>query len=247
MKLFLVGLGPGRPGDMTPAACAAIEQADIICGYTFYINLIKNLYPEKTYHASPMKQEMERCRWAVDEASRGKTVALICSGDAGIYGMAGPALQLAAGTGVEVEIVPGITAAVSGAALLGAPLMNDFCVISLSDYLTPWDRIEKRLRAAANGDFCIVIYNPRSRKRPDHLRRACGILLELLSPLTVCGWVRNAGREGQEYRICTLAELQEEPLDMFCTAYIGNTDTIVLNGKMVTRRGFSFENTVQNS
>ena len=238
MKIVLVGLGPGRLEDMTPAACAAIGQADVVCGYTFYIELVKKIFPEKPCHATPMRQEMERCRWAVREAAGGKNVAMVCSGDAGIYGMAGPVLEMARDASVEVEIIPGITAAVSGAALLGAPLMNDFCVISLSDYLTPWERIEKRLRSAAQGDFCIAIYNPCSKKRPDHLKKACGILLELLDPQTVCGWVRNAGRNGQETRICTLKELQDEPLDMFCTAFIGNSDTAAVNGKMITKRGY---------
>ena len=235
-KIFIVGLGPGSEAYLTPQAAAAMEQADLLCGYTLYIDLVKDRFPGKKTYTTPMTRELERCRWAVERAAEGQTVAMLCSGDAGVYGMAGPVLQLAGG--VDVEVIPGITAALSGAALLGAPLMHDFCVISLSDLLTPWPLIEKRLEAAALGDFSLVLYNPMSHKRPEHLKKACDILLRHRSPETVCGWVRNIGREGEEAHILTLAELRESRLDMFTTVFVGSSATQNLGGRMVTPRGY---------
>lgn len=237
-KLFLVGLGPGDPQGMTEAARAALEQAEVFCGYTVYLELVKEQFPNKETYTTPMTRELERCQWAVDRAAQGKTVAMLCSGDAGVYGMAGPVLELAAGKNVEIEVVPGVTAALSGAAILGAPLMHDFCVISLSDLLTPWEMIARRLRCAAAGDFSIALYNPRSKKRPEHLRRACQILLEEKSPDTVCGWVRNIGRAGQTHGLLTLGTLGEMELDMFTTVFIGASTTKVIEGRMVTPRGY---------
>lgn len=236
-KLFLVGLGPGDPQGMTEAARAALEQAEVLCGYTVYLDLVKEQFPEKETYTTPMTRELERCQWAVNRAAQGKIVAMLCSGDAGVYGMAGPVLELAEGKNVEIEVVPGVTAAISGAAVLGAPLMHDFCVISLSDLLTPWETIARRLRCAAAGDFSIVLYNPRSKKRPEHLRRACQILLEEKSPDTVCGWVRNIGRAGQTHGVVTLGELGRMELDMFTTVFIGASSTKVIDGRMVTPRG----------
>lgn len=237
-KLFLVGLGPGNPRGMTEAARTALEQAEVLCGYTVYLDLVKEQFPEKETYTTPMTRELERCQWAVNRAAQGKIVAMLCSGDAGVYGMAGPVLELAEGKNVEIEVVPGVTAAISGAAVLGAPLMHDFCVISLSDLLTPWETIARRLRCAAAGDFSIVLYNPRSKKRPEHLRRACQILLEEKSPDTVCGWVRNIGRAGQAHGIVTLGELGRMELDMFTTVFIGASSTKVIDGRMVTPRGY---------
>lgn len=237
-KLYLVGIGPGDTPNMTGAAMAAMEEADVLCGYTVYLELVRDLFPDKETYTTPMRKELDRCEWAVDQAEQGRTVAMICSGDAGVYGMAGPVLELAEGRDVEIEIVAGVTAALSGAALLGAPLMHDFCVISLSDLLTTWGKIEQRLCLAAVGDFAIVLYNPRSRKRPEHLRRACEILLRYESPDTVCGWVRNIGREGQCQGLTTLAELGDLDLDMFTTVFIGTSYTRVIDGRMVTHRGY---------
>ena len=187
-----------------------------------------------------MTQEISRCRWALDKASAGHTVAMVCSGDAGVYGMASPLLELAADyPQVEVEIVPGVTAALSGGAALGAPLAHDFCVISLSDLLTPWSAIETRLRCAAAGDFSLCLYNPASKKRADFLKKACDLLLEYRSGETVCGWVRNIGREGQESRVLTLRELRGESLDMFTTVFIGSSATRQLGDRMVTPRGYT--------
>ena len=239
-KLYIVGLGPGGPEGMTAAARAAMEKADVLCGYTVYIDLVRPLYPDKEVYTTPMTREIERCRRALEIAAAGRTVAMVCSGDAGVYGMAGPIYQLAGEfPGVELEVVPGVTAATAGAAVLGAPLMHDFCVISLSDLLTPWPTIETRLRCAGGGDFAVCLYNPSSRKRADYLRRACDILLAAgKSPDTVCGWVRNIGRDGQESRVMTLARLREESVDMFTTVFIGNAATRQLGGKMVTPRGY---------
>ncbi len=238
-KVYVVGIGPGEEAQITPLARAAMERADVLCGYTVYIELVRPLYPDKETYTTPMTRERERCRWAMETAQSGRTVAMLCSGDAGVYGMAGPLLQLSPDfPAVEVEVVPGITAALSGAAALGAPLMHDFCVISLSDLLTPWETIENRLTCAARGDFSLCMYNPSSKKRADYLRRACDILLREKGPDTVCGWVRNIGRDGQESRVLTLAQLREEQVDMFTTVFVGSSATRSINGRMVTPRGY---------
>ena len=238
-KVYAVGIGPGGEEFFTQEAKAALERADVIAGYTVYVDLVKDLYPDKETYTTPMKQEIERCRWAIEKASTGKTVAMVCSGDAGVYGMAGLLFELADQyEGVEIEVVAGVTAANSGAAVLGAPLGHDFCLISLSDLLTPWELIEKRLHCAAEADFAICIYNPRSKKRADHLQKACNIIMEHKSPDTVCGWVKNIGREGQEFNIVTLAQLEQEPIDMFTTVFIGSASTKVIAGRMVTPRGY---------
>jgi len=224
---------------MTLQARAALERADVLCGYTVYVDLVRELFPDKETYATPMRRELDRCRWALEAASQGKTVALVCSGDAGVYGMAGPLLQLGAEfPEVEVEVVPGVTAALSGAALLGAPLGHDFCVISLSDLLTPWEVIEKRLECAAQGDFAICIYNPASKKREDYLSRTCDILMRYKSPETLCGWVRNIGRAREEKKLLTLVQLREERADMFTTVFVGSSTTQDVNGHMVTPRGY---------
>lgn len=238
-KIFIVGLGPGSAGQMTLDARAALAEADVLCGYTVYVDLVREDFPGKEILTTPMRHEIERCRLALAAAEEGRTVAMLCSGDAGVYGMAGPILSLLADyPNVEVCIVPGITAAISGAAVLGAPLMNDFCVISLSDLLTPWPVIEKRLRAAAAGDFAVCIYNPASHRRTDNLRRACEILLAEKSGDTPCGWVRQIGREGQEKRILTLRDLAEETVDMFTTVFVGNSATERVGDYLVTARGY---------
>ena len=239
-KVYIVGIGPGGAEFMTAEAVAAMEKADVLCGYTVYIDLVKDLFPEKETYTTPMMQERERCIWALETAKEGKTVAVVCSGDAGVYGMAGLVLQLAEDfPKVEIEVVAGVTAALSGGALLGAPLGHDFCVISLSDLLTPWEVIERRLRCAAEGDFAVCLYNPASKKRADYLQKACDILLAVgKSPETVCGWARNIGRDGQEKKIFSLGELREETLDMFTTVFIGSENTKNLSGWMVTPRGY---------
>jgi precorrin-3B C17-methyltransferase len=174
---------------------------------------------------------------ALEAAENGKVTAIVCSGDAGVYGMAGLVLEFSADyPDVEVAVVAGVTAALSGAAVLGAPMGHDFAVISLSDILTPWSTIEKRLHMAAEGDFCIALYNPSSKKRHDYLKKACDILLQHLPEDRICGYVRNIGRDGQEYRILTLRELSETEADMFTTVFVGSENTMIINGKMVTKR-----------
>ena len=238
--VFVVGLGPGGPQFLTAQAQSALQQAEVLCGYTVYLDLIRPYFPDKTFYSTGMTKEIDRCRWALETARSGKTVALVCSGDAGVYGMASPLLELAEQfPAVTVEVVPGLTAALSGGAVLGAPLAHDFCIISLSDRLTPWVVIEKRLAAAAMGDFCVALYNPSSKGRPDYLEKAIRILLENgKSPETVCGLVRNIGREGQSHVILPLAQLEHTPVDMFTTVFIGNAQTRELQGRMVTPRGY---------
>lgn len=237
-KLYVVGIGPGSPEQLTYAARGALETAEVIAGYGVYVELLRPLFPGKEFLVTPMRQEAERCRVAIAAAHAGKRVALVSSGDAGVYGMACLALELSQGSDVDVEIIPGVTAALSGAALLGAPLSHDFAVISLSDLLTPWEKIEKRLELAARADFCIALYNPASHRRADYLRRACDILLRQISPRTVCGVARNIGREGESSAVMTLAELRDWNADMFTTAFIGNSQTRNIDGRMVTPRGY---------
>lgn len=238
-KLYVVGLGPGDEQNMTGRALAALEESEVVVGYTAYVDLIRARYPDKAFLATAMRGEAERCRMALEAACAGRTVAVVSSGDAGVYGMAGLIYELAQGYDpIDIEVVPGVTAACSGAALLGAPLIHDFAVISLSDLLTPWELIERRLEAAGAADFCICLYNPASRRRADYLQRACDILLRSRAPGTVAGLVRNVGRAGESVRVLTLGELRETRADMFTTVFIGNSQTKNLNGSMVTPRGY---------
>lgn len=238
----MVGIGPGEYESMTIRAERVLKDCDVIVGYTVYVKLIEEYFPGKEFLTTPMRQEKERCELAFSEATKGKSVAMICSGDAGVYGMAGLILEIGVKyPQISVEIVPGITAASSGAALLGAPLMHDFAVISLSDLLTPWETIERRLRAAAAADFSVCIYNPASKKRADYLRRACEILMEEKPPETVCGVVQNIGRDGEERQVMTLQELASFEADMFTTVFVGNSQTEQIPGEhrwMVTPRGY---------
>lgn len=238
-KIYVVGIGPGNEEFMTFQARNVIENADVICGYTVYVDLVRHMAGDKEIYATGMMKEKDRCKWAIERAAEDKVVALVCSGDAGVYGMASLVLELAQDHAeVEVEIVTGVSAVLSGGAVLGAPVAHDFCVVSLSDHLTEWSLIEKRIRLGGEADFIMVLYNPKSKKRPEYINRACEILMEVKSPDTVCGWVRNIGRDGQEYRLCTLKELPEQPIDMFTTVFIGNSNTVNMNGKMVTPRGY---------
>ncbi len=239
MKLYVAGIGCGSRNGITIEAEKAILSSDIVVGYTVYIEQIKRFYPEKECISTGMKQERERVELALRNASDGKTVALVCSGDSQLYGMAGLAIELSVNyPEVDIEVIPGVTAAFSGGAVLGAPMTHDLALISLSDLLTPMEKIIKRLRCAAEGDFVIALYNPSSKKRADYLQRACDIILEYRSPETVCGIVGNIGREGQQSRVLMLNELRETQVDMFTTIFIGNSETKVINGKMVTPRGY---------
>ena len=225
-KIYVVGIGPGSYEGMTGAAATALEKSDVIVGYTVYIDLVKDHFPGKSFLTTPMRKEVDRCVMAFDEAMKDQTVSMICSGDAGVYGMAGLMYEIGANyPEVELEVVAGVTAATGGAAVLGAPLIHDFCLISLSDLLTPWEKIEKRLLLASEADFVIVLYNPSSHKRHGYLKKACGT-------------VQNINREGETARVMTLAELKETQVDMFTTVFIGNSQTRNIDGKMVTPRGY---------
>ena len=238
-KIYVTGLGPGAADQMTIRARKVLEKCPVIIGYTVYIVLIREEFPDKTFLSTPMRKEADRCRMAFAEAQKGQDVAMVCSGDAGVYGMAGLICEVGKDyPDVGIEIVPGITAASGGAAVLGAPLMHDFAVISLSDLLTPWEKIERRVRAAAEADFVICIYNPSSKKRADYLKKACEMILEFRRPETVCGIVRNIGRDGETYEILSLEQLRDTQVDMFTTVFIGNSNTMELNGRMVTPRGY---------
>ncbi len=238
-KVIAVGIGPGDYDNMTVKADRALRSCDVIVGYSVYVDLVKERYPDKEFLTTPMTREVQRCQMALDIAREGRDCAMICSGDSGIYGMAALIYELRGESDEpEVEVIPGLTAACSGAALLGAPLTPDFAVVSLSDRLTPWEKIEKRLESAAAADLSIVLYNPSSKGRPDYLRRACDILLRVLPPDRVCGIARNIGREGEGSTVLTLGELRDTKVDMFCTVFIGNAMSMELNGKLVTPRGY---------
>ncbi|MBO5208282.1 MAG: precorrin-3B C(17)-methyltransferase [Lachnospiraceae bacterium] len=241
-KLYVVGMGPGKEEMMTGEALSVLEQADVIIGYTVYLKLLGERFLRKEMLSTPMRQETERCQLAFEEAVKGKKVALICSGDAGIYGMASLMYEIGKNyPDIEIAVIPGITAASSGAAVLGAPLNHDFCVISLSDLLTPWEKIEKRLIAAAIGDFAIAIYNPSSHKRKDYLQKACDILLGYLEEERACGYVENIGREGTKAVTCTLKELRDKEVNMFTTVFIGNAGSEIVKDKLITKRGYQIE------
>ncbi|QIB69491.1 precorrin-3B C(17)-methyltransferase [Aminipila butyrica] len=241
-KIFVVGLGPGELSQTTGRALDALRESQVIAGYTVYVDLIKDQFADKELISTAMKKEADRCNLAVDQAVLGKTVSMVCSGDAGVYGMAGLMYEILHARDleqdIEIEVIPGITAACSGAAVLGAPLIHDFTVISLSDLLTPWELIEKRLECAAVGDFAICLYNPSSVKRHDYLQKACDILLKHRAAENVAGYVQNIGREGEVGVVMDLKTLRDTKVDMFTTVFIGNSQTKNFHGKMVTPRGY---------
>lgn len=241
-QIYIIGMGPGKYEQMTVEAIRKIEESDVVIGYTVYTDLIKEIWPDKECLSTPMTKEYERCVIAFEEAMKGKTVAFVCSGDAGVYGLTGLMLGISPKyKEVSVSTVAGVTAALSGAAIIGAPLIHDFAIISLSDLLTPWEKIEKRLECAAIGDFCICLYNPGSKKRVDYLQKACEILLKHKDKNTPCAIAKNIGREGEEYSIYSLLELKDVKVGMFETVFIGNSMTKVIEGKLVTPRGYTNE------
>lgn len=238
-KLYVIGIGPGEYEQMTLKAIHAMEKSEVIIGYTIYVDLVKEHFPGKEFLTTPMKKEVDRCVMAFEEAKKGKVVSMICSGDAGVYGMSGLMYEVGVNyPEVELEIIPGVTAATGGAAVLGAPLIHDFCLISLSDLLTPWEKIEARLLAAAEADFVVCLYNPSSRKRSDYLQKACDLMMQYKSPETVCGIVSYIGRDGEHYEVMDLKTLRDTKVDMFTTVWVGNSQTKEINGKMVTPRGY---------
>lgn len=239
--IYVVGIGPGDLSQMTPQAMAAIETSDSVVGYKSYIESISGLVEGKSVYAFAMRQERARCRKAVELAATGRVVSVVSSGDPGIYGMAGLLLEEAdleiANGRVEVEIVPGLSALNVAAALLGAPLTNDFVVISLSDLLTPWSTIEKRLRAVAAADMVTVLYNPASRKRRSQIAVARDIFVEQHGDDLPVGLVRKTPG-GQIAALTRIGALLESQIDMLTTVVIGNSTTIVTNGNMITPRGY---------
>lgn len=238
-EVAVVGMGPGAEEGITVEALNALEQAEVIVGYPVYLALLPERFREKEQLSTPMRAEEERCRMAFQEAQKGRRTVMLCSGDAGVYGMASLMLELRPEyPDCSVRVIAGVTAALSGAARLGAPLGTDFSVISLSDLLTPWEKIETRLRAAAESDMNIALYNPSSRKRADYLRRACDILLEYLPGERCCGYVKRIGRDGEERRLLTLSELREAETDMFTTVFIGSSATERSGEFLLTRRGY---------
>lgn len=246
MKLYIVGFGPGGYEYMTLQAKNALEECEVITGYSVYVELVQEFVKNKEFYSTAMKKEEDRCRWAIEKTLEGKKVALICSGDSGVYGLASLIYELAEEYDpFEIEVIAGVTAALSGGAVLGAPLTHDFAVISLSDLLTPWELIERRLQCCAMSDMVICLYNPSSKKRYDYLKKACEIILAYRSEAAVCGFVRNIGREGEESVITTLAELKDLEVDMFTTVFIGNSTTKNRNNKMVTPRGYHLKSEVK--
>lgn len=238
--LTVVGFGPGSKEDMTFRAAEAIENADVITGYTTYVDIVKEFFPQKTYKSTGMMKEIDRCRMAVDDAVSGKNVAMISSGDSGIYGMAGIIYQIAEEMGADINIVtvPGITAASSAASLLGAPLMHDTALISLSDLLTPLDLIMRRVEAAAMSDMVITFYNPKSKKRTEYLEQALEIISKHRSSKTPVGIAKNIGRKDEEMTVTTLDNVDHSRVDMFCTVVVGNSQTYISNNRMITPRGY---------
>lgn len=242
-KLYIIGIGPGNEDNMTVRAQKSIRACDVLVGYSAYIEQIKALCDGKKVLSNGMGQEKDRCRAAIEEASKGTTVGLVCSGDPGLYGMAGLTYQLASQMGayelIELEVIPGVTSAFSCSSLLGAPIVEDFCTISLSDYMVEWDKIINRVEMASKADFTIALYNPRSSVRPDYLQQAVSVVVKYRSEDTPVGVVRNAYREDQTVYVTTLGKLDYDSIDMFCTLIIGNSTTRIIDGYMVTSRGYA--------
>jgi len=236
-KIYVVGIGPGKKENMTFRAYEAMENSDIIVGYKTYVDLVKEYYPGKEMKSSAMTKEVDRCTEVLELARRGKTVSLISSGDAGVYGMAGIMLEIA-DEDMEVEVIPGITATNAAAAITGAPIMHDYATISLSDLLTDWELIKKRLELAAQGDFVVSIYNPKSRGRVTQIEEAREIMMKYKPKSTPVAIVRNAGREDERYTLTTLEEMLNHEIDMLTIVLIGNSNTFVKNGKIITPRGY---------
>lgn len=236
-KLYVIGIGPGGLEHLTIKAKTAIEECEVVVGYKFYIELIEELLKDKKVISTGMKGEIERCRLAIEETRNGKDTCIISTGDPGLYGMAGPILEMA--EDIDVEVIPGVSAAFCGASEIGAPIMHDFCTISLSDLLTPWEIIEKRLDAAAYGDFVIALYNPKSMGRKTHIERAVEIVMKHKSGSVPVALIKNAGRGNNEKRIMTLDSIDYEFIDMMTVVIIGNSKTYIKGDRMITPRGYN--------
>lgn len=240
-KIYVVGMGPGNKDNMTFRAYKAMEESDIIIGHKTYISLAEKIFPNKKMIKSAMKKEVERCEETLKLAEEGNVVALISSGDAGIYGMAGIMLEVVFDSEIEVEIIPGITSANASGAVVGAPIMHDSVSISLSNLLTDWELIKKRVALASEGDFVISLYNPRSNGRPELINEAVEIMLQYKNKNTPVAIVRNTGREGENYDLTTLEKMLDFEINMFTTVIIGNSKTFIKNGKMITPRGYKVD------
>lgn len=237
--LYVVGIGPGKISGMTIEAYECLKNCDVIAGFVTYVKLVENEFPDKEFLTTGMGSEQERCKMALEAAKAGKMVALVCSGDSSVYGMAGLVYELSESyPEVNIQIIPGVTAALSGSALLGAVAGHDFACVSLSDYMITWEQIECRLTYLAKADMVIALYNVRSKKRPDALKNACLVLLNELDGNTVCGVAVNIGRADESYKIMSLTELKDYEADMFTTAFIGNSFSKIINNKLVTPRGY---------
>ena len=238
-KIYVVGIGPGKKPDMTFKAYEAMENSDIIVGYKTYTDLVKKYFPNTEIRSSSMMKEVDRCIEVLELAKAGKNVALISSGDAGVYGMAGIMYEvIGENNDVEVEVIAGVTATNAAAAIVGAPIMHDYVTISLSNLLTDWELIKRRLELAAQGDFIVSLYNPKSRGRTTQIAEAQQIMLKYKSKDTPVAIVRNAGRENEEYEITTLKNMLDFEINMLTIVLIGNSNTYVKNGKMITPRGY---------
>lgn len=237
-KIYVVGIGPGNMEDISIRAYNTLKNVDIIVGYITYVDLVKDEFSEKEFYVSGMKKEIDRCEKVLELAKEGKKVALISSGDAGIYGMAGIMIEVALGSGIEVEIIPGITSSVAGASLVGAPLMHDQAIISLSDLLTDWEVITKRIDRASDGDFVISLYNPKSKGRTEQIVEAREIMLKYKAATTPVALLRHVGREDENYTLTTLEDMLNHEIDMFTVVIVGNSKTYVKGGKMITPRGY---------
>lgn len=235
--IYVVGIGPGAREMMTEAAVDAISKSNIIVGYKTYIKLIEPLFTTQEVVSNGMRGEVERCKEAIELSRKGNTVAVISSGDAGIYGMAGLIYELSDGQD-EIKVIPGVTASSASAAIIGAPLMHDFCHISLSDLLTPLDQIMKRVKMAATGDFIICFYNPKSHGRPTYINDAIEIIKEIQGNNITVGIVKDAGRADEAYHIFNIDEIDYDLIDMTSLVIVGNSNTKELHGRMVTPRGY---------
>ncbi|WP_297489467.1 precorrin-3B C(17)-methyltransferase [uncultured Cetobacterium sp.] len=237
-KIYVVGIGPGNMQDITVRAYNTLKNVDVIAGYITYIDLVRDEFSEKEFYVSGMKKEIARCEQVLEIAKTGKSVALISSGDAGIYGMAGIMIEVAQKEGYQVEVIPGVTSSVAGAAIVGAPLMHDHATISLSDLLTDWDVITKRIDKASEGDFIISLYNPKSKGRTTQIVEAREIMLKHKSENTPVALLRHVGRENENYTLTNLGEFLNHDIDMFTVVIIGNSKTYISGDRMITPRGY---------
>lgn len=240
-KIYVVGIGPGNKENMTFKAYSAMNNSDVIIGHKTYISLVENMFKNKIFIKSSMRKEMERCQETLRLAKEGRTISLISSGDSGVYGMAGIMLEILGDSNIEIEIIPGVTASNASAALAGAPIMHDSVSISLSDLLVDWEIIKKRIEFASKGDFVISFYNPKSKKRKSQIEEAREIMLKHKNNKTPVLIAWKVGREGENYKITNIENMLNYEINMFSTVIVGNSNTFVKKGRMITPRGYKVE------